>query len=121
MKAKCSFCLIIFDRAANKISKALKANHSLYCSEECKKEGQRQKRKTRVESSKAFASKSYRKKALSYYGCICQKPGCGYSVKEVLQVHHKDEDRSNNSLSNLMVLCPTHHMEIHKNIWNIKK
>jgi len=54
---------------------------------------------------------SYRKRALAYYGPKCAF--CDYSVKKVLQVHHKDKNRDNNDLSNLIVLCPTHHREIH--------
>jgi hypothetical protein len=52
----------------------------------------------------------YREKALKTYGAFCVI--CGYNTVAALQVHHIDSDRSNNSLSNLMVLCPTHHIEI---------
>lgn len=31
---------------------------------------------------------------------------------ELMQVHHIDSDRSNNDISNLAVLCPTHHWAI---------
>lgn len=54
----------------------------------------------------------YRKLALEYYGEYCQL--CGYNkFTAVLQVHHKDHDRSNNSIDNLLVCCPTCHMEQH--------
>jgi len=54
----------------------------------------------------------YRKKALSYYGLTCNR--CGYNQTEyVLEVHHKDRDRSNNALSNLEVLCANCHKEEH--------
>jgi hypothetical protein len=33
---------------------------------------------------------------------------------EVLDVHHIDEDRSNNEVDNLIVLCPTHHFSYHR-------
>ncbi len=52
---------------------------------------------------------SYRKDALGYYGEKCSV--CGYSVVNVLQVHHKDKNRDNNQIENLDVLCPTHHRE----------
>jgi hypothetical protein len=32
-------------------------------------------------------------------------------IEAVLEVHHKDSDRTNNELENLDVLCPTHHTE----------
>lgn len=38
---------------------------------------------------------------------------CEYNVKEILQVHHIDRDRLNNSLNNLIILCRNHHSEIH--------
>lgn len=42
----------------------------------------------------------------------CSK--CGYSEHpEILQVHHKDRDRSNNNLDNLETLCPNCHMWEH--------
>ena len=35
---------------------------------------------------------------------------CGWDeVPKILEVHHKDEDRSNNDLSNLLIVCPTCH------------
>lgn len=35
---------------------------------------------------------------------------CGYKkYPKVLQVHHIDENRKNNSIENLVVLCPTCH------------
>lgn len=37
---------------------------------------------------------------------------CGYnSYTKVLEIHHKDGDRTNNEVDNLEVLCPTHHKE----------
>ena len=33
----------------------------------------------------------------------------------VNHVHHKDGNHSNNSLSNLVILCPEHHILVHKN------
>lgn len=56
---------------------------------------------------------TYRKRAFANYKHECAR--CGYNKhKEVLQVHHKDKDRTNNDLSNLIILCPTCHSETHK-------
>ena len=42
----------------------------------------------------------------SRYCCsICQKTGC--------QIHHIDQNHSNNNENNLIVLCPAHHDEAH--------
>ena len=40
-----------------------------------------------------------------YVCCVCQQGGC--------QIHHIDEDRNNNSETNLVVLCAAHHDEAH--------
>lgn len=41
---------------------------------------------------------------------------CGYNLHpEILGIHHKDENRDNNKISNLMVLCPNcHSLKHHK-------
>lgn len=40
---------------------------------------------------------------------------CGYHpfFKRALQVHHRDEDKSNNSPENLMTVCSNCHAELH--------
>lgn len=54
--------------------------------------------------------KSYRVKAFETYGKVCNK--CK-SASEI-QVHHKDRNRSNNTISNLEVLCRKCHDLEHK-------
>jgi len=39
---------------------------------------------------------------------------CGY--ENITDVHHWDENRKNNHLSNLVLLCPNHHRELHKKL-----
>lgn len=54
---------------------------------------------------------SYREIALRFYPHECSV--CGYKEEEdILQIHHIDEDRSNNNLDNLIVLCPNCHAKI---------
>lgn len=54
----------------------------------------------------------YRSRALEAHGSVCS--GCGYDrYPEVLHVHHINKNRQNNELSNLAVLCPTCHREVH--------
>ena len=52
---------------------------------------------------------TYRERALEYYPNECSV--CGYNIVEVLEIHHKDCNRTNNDLENLDILCPTHHTE----------
>lgn len=53
-------------------------------------------------------SSDYRERALAHFNNVCDC--CGFSdVPEVLVVHHRDRDRTNNTLDNLRILCPTCH------------
>ena len=63
--------------------------------------------------------KEYRHKAFKKHGYACNK--CLDKRRYVLQIHHKDEDRNNNKINNLMVLCANCHLEIHFQIKNSKK
>lgn len=52
------------------------------------------------------------KKRLSHQrGHTCER--CTYDIYDILQVHHKNRDKNNNSLSNLELLCPNCHAEEH--------
>lgn len=54
------------------------------------------------------SANNYRNKALSTYGCVCQR--CGYDKnKAAIVVHHRDHDRENNNIDNLEVLCANCH------------
>lgn len=55
----------------------------------------------------------YRVKALNHYGRVCSS--CGYDKHVLaLDVHHIDEDRSNNKIENLRVLCCNCHAIHHR-------
>lgn len=56
-------------------------------------------------------SQNYRLKALRTYSNKCAI--CNYDEEpKILQVHHIDENRSNNKLDNLIILCPNCHAKI---------
>ena len=48
---------------------------------------------------------------LSQRGIKCEK--CGYNKTEILEIHHKDKNRNNNNLDNLILICPNCHSEEH--------
>lgn len=52
-------------------------------------------------------SLNYRKLAFKHYRQVCAH--CGFGIPDVLEVAHIDCDRSNNSISNLVILCPNCH------------
>lgn len=75
-----------------------------------------QKSKTRNRRNPKYPN--YRKIAFEFYEHKCAD--CGYNAhEEILEVHHIDRNRSNNSLENLVILCPNCHSLRHKN--NLKK
>lgn len=56
-------------------------------------------------------NRSYRKAAFSYYPNECNV--CGWNEDlDVLEVHHIDENRDNNELENLIILCPICHKKL---------
>lgn len=64
------------------------------------------------ESPKQRRTQRIRKDFLELCGARCSK--CGYCKHaEVLEIHHKDENRLNDDFGNLELLCPTCHTEHH--------
>ena len=50
------------------------------------------------------------RKAMLARGMLEQCEKCGFNlIKDILGVHHKDRNKNNNSLKNLIVLCPNCH------------
>lgn len=42
---------------------------------------------------------------------VCER--CGYAMREILQIHHKDGNHHNNNVENLELICPNCHFEKH--------
>jgi len=82
------------------------------CSRECankKRTGIKYKigrPKDKVKSFRILKLKMMKKR-----GEKCER--CNYNKREILQVHHKDRNRNNNSFSNLELICPNCHSEEH--------
>lgn len=72
---------------------------------------ERKKRLTKSRNKNNVQTYDYRPKALTAYGPICQACGFNEHVR-LLEVHHIDENRANNELINLAVLCVMCHAKI---------
>lgn len=102
----CAQCLVKVYRPPSKLAQ----QPETFCTRVCKNVHMWQTKPP----SFATGETTYRARALAIYGAACQWPGCGWSeIPDVLEAHHKDGDRSNNSDANLAVLCPTHHRVTH--------
>lgn len=54
---------------------------------------------------------AYRRNAFIAYEHKCA--ACGYNEDErILEVHHIDENRTNNKIDNLVILCPNCHKKL---------
>lgn len=60
---------------------------------------------------KVITQRAIKLRLFSVRGRKCER--CGYFKYEILQVHHKDRNRSNNSIDNLEIICPNCHYEEH--------
>lgn len=82
-----------------------------FCCRECKDAAQRLGSNEKFVSMHPVIIKNYRKLAFNLYPHQCA--ACGWNEDEdVLEVHHIDEDRKNNTASNLIILCPTCHKKL---------
>jgi hypothetical protein len=58
---------------------------------------------------------TYRRTAISLYGCKCET--CGVEdIAALLDVHHVDENKKNNYIDNLIVLCVRCHAKITRGV-----
>lgn len=80
------------------------SNDKLFCSRECRNLFERSNNK--YTSKTAHGLRNFFKRR----GWIKACEICGYSLHlEILAIHHKDRNRGNNDISNLIVLCPNCH------------
>ena len=48
-------------------------------------------------------------------GCLL----CGYNNKELIALHHKDKNKKNNSKDNLIPLCYSCHVGVHRKVLSL--
>lgn len=91
-----------------------------FCNRSCKSKAQciggltaiMPKHYSQVSGGKPRIKTTYRSIAFAAFSHECFD--CKFNTHEkVLQVHHIDKDRSNNDLTNLVILCPTCHAVRH--------
>lgn len=85
----------------------LNSRTSLFCSRECKRLGSII---TGTHIPKEFVRRTQLQK------CAL----CGIDDPDVLEIHHKDRDRKNNRLDNLITLCANCHAKVHRGLLSLK-
>lgn len=113
---ECTNCGKSFKRLPSKLKRS---KHGVYfCSRKCKDMGQRIENGLEIihPSHYGTISKDYRAMFKREFG-IEKCSRCGYDeYPEILEIHHIDQDRSNNNLDNLKVLCPNCHKLVHRGL-----
>lgn len=110
----CDFCGEKFKCAPSRLKISQSGFH--FCSRECKDSAQSLDSGAEFENMRPDHYQTghtrYRQKARKFQPRVCCK--CGYDkYSQILQVHHKDKNRSNSSLDNLETVCPNCHKLIH--------
>lgn len=104
----CAYCKVIKYKLKSRFK--MGKGRFEFCGVNCKNQAQRIG--GILAPKHAGKSTNYRRKALRMLPNVCAR--CGYKKKkEILQVHHKDEDRGNDDINNLEILCPNCHVSHH--------
>ena len=113
LNTDCAWCHKKFHKALSKKSNS--RSGLFFCSRICKDTAQKIGGLEAIQPNHygtVDTASDYRGKAFSFYSPCCYI--CGWDkVIPVLQVHHKDRDRKNNKIENLVILCPTCHQVEH--------
>lgn len=114
----CATCSVSFLRPKGKLQSA--RHKTYFCSRKCKDEGQR------IGGVKAIQPPHYGNGEKNYRDQFTRAGGvlkcvrCGYDEFEAgIDVHHKDEDKTNNFIENLTPLCANCHRGLHAGKWQL--
>ena len=111
-EVECSYCGKKFKRLKSKLDKS--KTGFVYCSKEC---GNRHKNSLLINIKD---STDYRRNAFLTYPHKCYI--CGYEEDErILEVHHVDENRNNNDIDNLKILCPNCHKKLSLHLYTLEE
>ena len=90
----------------------LASKHKKTCSRSCANKNRAEiKYGMSSPKDKVRSQRALKIRLLDIRGNSCGR--CDYSKFEILQIHHKDRDRTNNDLANLELICPNCHYEEH--------
>src|SRR6185437_8034692 len=73
------------------------------CSRVCANKNRAGIRYTGPRKDRVVSQRSLKLRLMEVRGNICER--CSYNKVEILQVHHKDRNRNNNNLDNLVLIC----------------
>ena len=105
---KCANCGKEIWKVKSQIEKSKTGN--VFCNVSCAISKNNKLFKT-GENHPTYVGSNYRQRAFMTYPHKCVV--CGYDEDErILEVHHIDEDRENNDIGNLCILCPICHKKI---------
>lgn len=136
IKARCAICGELFEHISSRCNKAkycsrrcyhrsqINRGSAEYICKHCGNSFQDSPSKKRIYCSKGCVNKAEKAQFKPKYSTVRKKmlnlgkiekcEMCSYNaVPEILGVHHKDGDRHNNILENLIVVCPMCHSLIH--------
>lgn len=116
IKCKCAYCNKEIEKTPYELKKSKTGN--TFCNKSCAASFNNTEFRTGENNPNwKNGGINYRKIAFESYLCKCAN--CGFDNKDALEVHHIDNDRSNNKLNNLITLCPNCHTLVHKNLLSI--
>ena len=111
-EVECHYCHKKFKRLKSVLEKDNKTGY-IYCSREC---GNRHKNEFVKNMQNSC---DYRRNAFYAYEHKCAI--CGWDEDErILEVHHINEDRKENDISNLIILCPICHKKLTLHLYTLE-
>ena len=110
---ECAYCGKTFRRLRTRLEADNKTG-KIYCSKEC---GNKAKNEQHTDWNNGT---NYRRNAFNIYPHNCAI--CGYNEDErILEVHHIDENRNNNDINNLIILCPNCHKKLSLHLYTLEE
>lgn len=110
MKGTCAYCGKEVDRMPSQARKS--KTGKMFCNKSCAASYNNKLKANEKHPNYKDGKGSYRNKALREKEHRCEL--CGVDDLMVLEVHHRDRDRTNNNIENLQILCANCHLRQHR-------